>query len=59
MVKRRRKYDKEFKLMAVELMDTNKSVREISEELGVKKPTPNDNQILVKVYAATVKIRRW
>ena len=37
MVKRRRKYDKEFKLMAVELMDTNKSVREISEELGVKK----------------------
>ena len=37
MVKRRRKYDKEFKLMAVKLMDNNKSVREISEELGVKK----------------------
>ncbi len=33
MVKRRRKYDKEFKLMAVELMNTNKSVKEISENL--------------------------
>ena len=37
MVKRRRKYDKEFKLMAVELMETDKSVPEIAEDLGVKK----------------------
>ena len=37
MVKRRRKYDKEFKLMAVELMETDKSVPEIAEDLGVRK----------------------
>lgn len=37
MVKRRRKYDKEFKLMAVELMETDKSVQEISKDLDVKK----------------------
>jgi nanoRNase/pAp phosphatase (c-di-AMP/oligoRNAs hydrolase) len=37
MVKRRRKYDKEFKLMAVELMETDKSVREIAEDVDVKK----------------------
>jgi transposase len=37
MVKRRRKYDKEFKLMAVDLMETDKSVREIAEDLDVKK----------------------
>jgi len=36
MVKTRRKYDKEFKLMAVELMETHKSVKEISVELGVQ-----------------------
>jgi transposase len=37
MVKRRRKYDKEFKKMAVELMETDKSVQEIAEDLGVNK----------------------
>jgi transposase len=35
MVKRRKKYDKEFKIMAVELMETDKSVREIAADLGV------------------------
>lgn len=35
MAKRRKKYDKEFKIMAVELMDTDKSVREIAEDLGI------------------------
>jgi transposase len=35
MAKRRKKYDKEFKIMAVELMDTDKSVREIAEDLGL------------------------
>jgi len=35
MAKRRKKYDKEFKIMAVELMDTDKSVRQIAEDLGI------------------------
>ena len=37
MVKTRKKYDKEFKLMAVELIETHKSVKEVSNELGVSK----------------------
>ena len=37
MVEPRKKYDKEFKLMAVELIETHKSVKEVSEELGVSK----------------------
>ena len=37
MVKSRKKYDKEFKLMAVELIETHKSVSEVSEELGIDK----------------------
>lgn len=37
MVKSRRKFDKEFKLMAVELIETHKTVFEVSQELGVSK----------------------
>ena len=37
MVQSRKKYDKEFKLMAVELIETHKSVKEVSEELGVSR----------------------
>jgi transposase len=35
MVRSKRKYDKEFKLMALELIESHKSVREVAEELGV------------------------
>ena len=45
MVKSRRKYDKEFKLMAVELMETHKNVKEVSEELGVCADLPYLNRI--------------
>jgi transposase len=37
MVKPRKKFDKEFKLMAVELIESHKTVAEVSEELGVPK----------------------
>jgi transposase-like protein len=37
MVKSRKKHDKEFKLMAIELIESHKSVAEVSEELGVTK----------------------
>jgi transposase len=37
MVKPRKKYDKEFKLMAVELIESHKTVAEVSDELGVSK----------------------
>lgn len=36
MKRERRNYDKEFKLMAVNLCLTGKSAREVSEELGVR-----------------------
>lgn len=35
MVRSKRKYDKEFKLMALELMETHKSVKQVADELGV------------------------
>ena len=35
MVRSKRTYDPEFKRLALELMETNKSVKEIAEELGV------------------------
>ena len=35
MVRTKRKYDKEFKLMALELIETHKSVKQVAEELGV------------------------
>ena len=37
MVKPRKKYDKEFKLMAVELIESHKTVYDVSNELGVSK----------------------
>jgi transposase len=37
MVKRRKKYDKEFKIMAVELMETERSGQEIADDLGVSR----------------------
>jgi transposase len=37
MVKPRKKYDKEFKLMAVELIESHKTVPEVSKDLGVSK----------------------
>lgn len=37
MVKSRKMYDKEFKLMAVELIESHKTVAEVSKELGVHK----------------------
>jgi transposase-like protein len=37
MVKPRKMYDKEFKLMAVELIESHKTVAEVSDELGVHK----------------------
>ena len=37
MVKSRKKYDKEFKLMAVELIESHKTVTEVAKELGVHK----------------------
>ncbi len=36
MNKSRRKYEKDFKLMAVELVESGKSTREVSEDLGIK-----------------------
>lgn len=36
MKKERRHYDKEFKLMAVELCHTGKSPKEVAEELGIR-----------------------
>lgn len=35
MVKPRKTYDREFKLMAVELTESHKTVPEIAEELGI------------------------
>ena len=37
MKRERRSYDKEFKLMAVELCHTGKSIKEVSEELGIRR----------------------
>ena len=37
MVKSRKKYDKEFKLMAVELIESHKTVPEVSKDLGISK----------------------
>ena len=37
MVKQRKKFDKEFKLMAVELIESHKTVPKVSEELGIDK----------------------
>jgi transposase-like protein len=37
MVNSRKMYDREFKLMAVELIESHKSVAEVSKELGVHK----------------------
>ena len=36
MKKTRRKYDKEFKLMAVNLCDTGKTAKEVANELGIR-----------------------
>ena len=36
MKKSRRKYDKEFKLMAVNLCDTGKTAKEVANELGIR-----------------------
>ena len=36
MIKSRRNFDKEFKRMAVELCDSGKSVKAVSEELGLR-----------------------
>ena len=36
MKKERRSFDKEFKLMAVELCQKGKSTKEVSEELGIR-----------------------
>ncbi len=37
MFKERRKYEKEFKLMAVELVKSGKSTKEVAEDLGIKR----------------------
>jgi transposase-like protein len=37
MVMQRKKYGREFKLMAVELIEAQKRVKEVSEDLGVSK----------------------
>ena len=36
MKKTRRNYDKEFKLMAVNLCDTGKTAKEVANELGIR-----------------------
>jgi transposase len=35
MVRTKRTYDKEFKVMALELIESHKSVKQVAEELGV------------------------
>ena len=35
MVRSKRKYDNEFKVMALELIETRQSVKQVAEELGV------------------------
>lgn len=37
MVKSRKKFDREFKLMAVELIESHKTFAEVAKELGVHK----------------------
>jgi len=37
MKRERRSYDKEFKLMAVEFCHTGKPIKEVSEELGMRR----------------------
>ena len=35
MIRKKRTYDKEFKLMALELIESHKSVKQVADELGV------------------------
>ena len=35
MIRTKRKYDNEFKIMALELIESRQSVKEVAEELGV------------------------
>ena len=35
MIRSKRKYDNEFKIMALELIESRQSVKEVAEELGV------------------------
>jgi len=37
MKRERRSYDKEFKMMAVNLSHTGKQIKEVSEELGIRR----------------------